>query len=77
MAQLIVRNLDDVLVREVKMRAARRGVSAEEEEHRAILRQTPRLKPGVPLSQLLLQIPAVGIDGDFARPLDVGRDVAL
>lgn len=76
MAQLIVRNLDDALVRELKVRAARRGVSAEE-EHRAILRQTLRPTPGLPLSQVLLQIPAVGTDDDFVRPLDVGRDIVL
>src|ERR1044071_203544 len=42
MAQLIVRNLDEALVRELKARAARKGRSAEE-EHRAILREA--LKP--------------------------------
>jgi antitoxin FitA len=36
MAQLIVRNLDDLLVRKLKIRAAEHGVSTEE-EHRRIL----------------------------------------
>lgn len=36
MAQLIVRNLDEQLVRRLKVRAAQHGVSAEE-EHRRIL----------------------------------------
>ncbi|MFZ4766780.1 MAG: FitA-like ribbon-helix-helix domain-containing protein [Roseimicrobium sp.] len=36
MAQLLVRNIEDSLVRKLKRRAAERGVSAEE-EHRRIL----------------------------------------
>lgn len=36
MAQLLVRNISDALVKRLKVRAAERGVSAEE-EHRRIL----------------------------------------
>ena len=43
MAQLIVRNLEEDVVRELKLRAVRHGRSAEE-EHREILRQA--LVPG-------------------------------
>jgi hypothetical protein len=39
MPQLIVRNLDEELVRQLKKRAGEHGVSAEE-EHRRILRAT-------------------------------------
>jgi plasmid stability protein len=38
MAQLLVRDLDQSLVRKLKLRAAAHGVSAEE-EHRRILRE--------------------------------------
>lgn len=38
MAQLLVRNVEDSLVRKLKRRASERGVSAEE-EHRRILRE--------------------------------------
>lgn len=41
MAQLIVRGLDDDIVRSLKIRAARRGRSAEA-EHRAILESVLR-----------------------------------
>ena len=41
MAQLVVRNLDDELVRQLKRRAAEHGRSAEE-EHRQILRSALR-----------------------------------
>ena len=77
MAQLIVRNLDDDLVRELKRRAARHGRPAEA-EHREILRNA--LKPRVgekSLKSLLLEMPAAGRDADFGRPRDVGRRVRL
>jgi plasmid stability protein len=38
MAQLLVRNIDDALVKKLKRRAAAHGVSTEE-EHRRILRE--------------------------------------
>lgn len=41
MAQLLVRNLDDDLVRDLKRRAGEHGVSVEE-EHRRILREALR-----------------------------------
>jgi antitoxin FitA len=44
MAQLIVRKVEEALVRKLKMRARKRGVSAEE-EHRRILRES-LLRPG-------------------------------
>lgn len=77
MAQLIVRNLDDKLVRALKVRAARKRRSAEA-EHREILREvlTPR-RAGETLKDLLLKMPAVGEDADFARPRDYGRKVRL
>ncbi len=77
MAQLIVRNLEEDLVRQLKVRAARRGRSAEA-EHREILREA--LKPqgaAKTLKQRLLEMPAVGEDVEFARPRDVGRRTRL
>ena len=75
MAQLLVRNLDDDLVRRLKVRAAQRGRSAEE-EHREILKAA--LSPATAgFKELLLAIPAVGDDADFERPSDRGRKVTL
>lgn len=77
MAQLLVRGIDNDLVRRLKLRAARHGNSAEE-EHRRILRealatrQAPRS-----FKDLLLDIPAVGEDEDFERTPDRGRAVDL
>lgn len=77
MAQLLVRDIDPDLARELKLRAARNGRSAEE-EHREILRGALR-HPGPPssLKELLLEMPDVGSDPDFERPLDHGRAVEL
>jgi len=77
MAQLLVRNIEDDVVRELKLRAARHGRSAEE-EHREILRAALRQAgPPASLKQLLLEMPDVGDDRDFERPDDRGRPVEL
>ncbi|HEY4779231.1 MAG TPA: hypothetical protein VIH47_06540 [Solirubrobacterales bacterium] len=77
MAQLLVRDIEPDLARELKLRAARHGHSAEE-EHRQILREALK-EPGSPVSlkELLLEIPDVGEDRDFERPPDRGRAVEL
>jgi plasmid stability protein len=75
--QLIVRNLEEEVVRELKLRAGRHGRSAEA-EHREILREAllPK-KPRRSLKELLLTMPPVGEDADFERSPDLGRDVGL
>jgi antitoxin FitA len=76
-AQLLVRDIESDVVRELKIRAARHGRSAEE-EHREILRGALRHPgPQTSLKQLLLEIPNVGEDRDFERPRDLGRSVEL
>jgi plasmid stability protein len=65
-AQLIVRNVDEAVVRELKRRAAQRNHSAER-EHRHILQQAllrPRRRS---LAEVLAAIPDVGEDADFER----------
>lgn len=65
------------MVRELKVRAAQHGHSAEE-EHRQILREALRPKgPGKSLKELLLEMPDVGWEQDFERPEDRGRPVEL
>jgi antitoxin FitA len=77
MTQLIVRNLEEEVIRELKLRAARHGRSAEA-EHREILREVLLpAKKRRPLKDLLLAIPQVGEDADFERLPDRGRDVKL
>jgi plasmid stability protein len=77
MAQLLVRGIEGEVVRELKVRAARHGRSAEE-EHRHILREALRpVGPAQSLKELLLEMPDVGEDRDFERPEDRGRAVEL
>lgn len=76
MAQLLVRDIEGDVVRELKLRAAQHGRSAEE-EHRQILREALRSKGSSSLKGLLLAIPDVGDDRDFERPPDRGRPVEL
>lgn len=77
MAELIVRNIEEELIRELALRAARNGQSAEE-EHRQILRRAltpPRFSSS--LKVLLEQMPDIGTDEDFERSQDLGRPVTL
>jgi plasmid stability protein len=75
--QLIVRNLEEEVVQELRLRAARHGRSAEA-EHREILREALLPQRGkTSLKDLLLAMPDVGEDADFARVPDQGRDVDL
>lgn len=77
MAQLIVRNIEEELVRKLKVRAAQNGQSAEE-EHRQILRRALGSEHfGSSLKGLLAEMPDVGDDRDFERIQDRGRAVAL
>lgn len=77
MGQLLVRGIDEDIVRRLKLRAARNGNSAEE-EHRRILREVLAAdRPPKTLKDLLLEIPDVGEDADFERSTDRGRPVEL
>jgi antitoxin FitA len=77
MAQLIVRNIDEDLVKRLKRRASRAGRSAEE-EHRRILREALALDDvASSLKSLLSDIPEVGTNRDFRRSRDRGRRVRL
>jgi antitoxin FitA len=66
MANLMVRNVDDAVVKALKARAGRDGISAEA-EHRKILEEVllkPKKKSFV---DVLMVIPDVGRDEDFTR----------
>ena len=66
MAQLMVRNLADDLVKALKQRAAKRNRSAEQ-EHREILHEALRGPRRRSLADVLAAIPNVGEDSDFRR----------
>ena len=76
MAQLVVRNLDEQIVRELKVRVASNGRSAEA-EHRQILHQSLAPKPPRSIKDVLMSMPDVGEDADFERVRDTGREVRI
>jgi plasmid stability protein len=69
MAQLLVRDVDDALVKALRERAARHGRSAEA-EHREILAKALRRTRRKSFAELLSAMPDVGTDDDFARAED-------
>lgn len=77
MAQLIVRNLEDTVVKALRERAVKKGRSTEA-EHREILREALiATRRGASLKSLLQDMPGVGLDEDFRRPRSRGRKVQL
>lgn len=66
MANLVVRNLDEDIVRALKQRAAEHGRSAEA-EHRAILEAALIKTRRRSLAEVLASMPDVGCDEDFER----------
>lgn len=66
MSSLIVRNVDDAIVKALKSRAARHGRSTEA-EHRALLADALLQTRRRPLAEVLASMPNVGHDSDFAR----------
>ena len=78
MAQLLVRQIEDKVVKKLKERAGQHGVSMEE-EHRRILREAlvgpSKKKPS--FKEYLRQMPDVGPDDLFERNRDFGREVDL
>lgn len=69
MADLIVHNIDDAIVKALKQRASRHGVSAEA-EHRKILEQVLLQPAKKSFAEVLGLIPNVGNDSDFDRGQD-------
>lgn len=78
MPQLLVRQIEEKVVRRLKEQAGKHGVSMEE-EHRRILREALLGKTGKEPSfkEFLKSMPDAGPDELFARDPDVGREVKL
>jgi plasmid stability protein len=78
MPQLLVRKVEEKLVRKLKERAGQHGVSMEE-EHRRILREallaSSKRKPS--FKEFLLSMPNVGEDQDFERRPQIPRPIEL
>ncbi|MEM6533861.1 MAG: DNA-binding protein [Myxococcota bacterium] len=73
MGQLLVRDIEEEVVRELKMRAASKGISAEA-EHREILRKALlSSRSRGTLKDRLSSMPDVGTDEDFEFERDLDR----
>jgi plasmid stability protein len=66
MANLLVRGVDEAVVRALKQRAGEHGLSAEA-EHRAILAAALAAPRKRTLAEVLASMPDVGKDADFER----------
>jgi plasmid stability protein len=78
MRQLLVRQVEEKVVRKLKQQAGQHGVSMEE-EHRRILREA-LLRPSNKkrsFKEFLLAMPDVGEDLDFERGPQLDRPVEL
>ncbi|ALL65406.1 DNA-binding protein [Paraburkholderia caribensis MBA4] len=73
MANLLVRNLDDALVQNLREQAAAHGRSVEA-EHREILAQALFQPRKLSFAELLMSMPDVGDDADFERRNDATDD---
>ena len=78
MPQLIVRQIEEQVVKKLKEQAGQHGVSMEE-EHRRILRAVlvGPYKKQPSFKEYLLSMPNVGEDKDFERGIQIERPVEL
>lgn len=70
MANLVVRNIDDEIVKALKEQAGLSGHSAEA-EHRIILAQALLKPKKKSFTEILMNMPNVGRDTDFERLQEV------
>lgn len=71
MANLVVRSIDDEIVKALKEKAGLSGHSAEA-EHRIILAQALLRPKKKSFTEILMNMPNVGRDTDFERLQEVG-----
>lgn len=72
MANLLVRGVDEAVVRALKARAGQHGQSAEA-EHRAILVAALARPRKRTFAEVLASMPNVGVDADFERVTSVAE----
>ena len=77
MPQILIRQLDESVVRKLRAKAAAEGVSAEEEARRILRRSLVGEVPEMPLLDFLRTMPEVDDDRIFERPKRKPRRVPL
>jgi plasmid stability protein len=77
MPQILIRRLDQHIVRKLRAKAASDGISAEEEARRILRRSLVGDAPDMPLIDFLRTMPDVGDGRIFRRPKHKPRKVTL
>jgi len=77
MAQILIRRLDQHVVRKLRAKAAADGVSAEEEARRILRRSLVGEVPAMSLTDFIRTMPDVGDNRIFRRPKREPRKVKL
>ena len=77
MPQILIRRLDQQVVRKLRAKAASDGISAEEEARRILRRSLVGDAPDMPLIDFLRTMPEVGDGRIFRRPKRKPRKVTL
>ena len=77
MAQILIRRLDQHVVRKLRAKAAADGVSAEEEARRILGRSLVGEVPAMSLIDFIRTMPDVGDNRIFRRPKRKPRKVKL
>jgi antitoxin FitA len=77
MPQILIRRLDQQVVRRLRAKAASDGISAEEEARRILRRSLVGDVPAMPLIDFLRTMPDVGGGRIFRRPKRKLRSVKL
>jgi len=77
MPQILIRKLDDAVVRKLRARAVAEGVSAEEEARRILRRSLMGETPPMSLIDFLRTMPDSDDDSLFERPKSKPRKVEL
>jgi antitoxin FitA len=77
MPQILIRRLDQQVVRRLRAKAASDGISAEEEARRILRRSLVGELPAMPLIDFLRTMPDIGEGRIFRRPKRKSRNVKL
>ena len=77
MPQILIRRLDQHIIRKLRAKAAADGVSAEEEARQILRRSLVGEAPGMSLIDFIRTMPEVGDGRIFRRPKRKPRKVKL
>jgi len=77
MPQILIRKLEEAVIRKLRARAAAEGISAEEKARRILRKSLLTGAPALPLLEFLRTMPEMDEDSIFERPKAKQRKVQL